>query len=163
LGYLAPHPVYPAILGGVFALKKLSAETTIAIYPGKISTIFEIENGEREYSVFMKKDTYLVGKHRDISVMHAQHFAPKNISILGPFINTTNLHKYKNATLKVNHIASTVSICAKRDIYPGEEILISYGKDFLIRHDIQLEPLGPVLDPSTLSTIWDRVMLLLSK
>ena len=125
--------------------------------------VFEIEKGKREYSVYMKRDTYLVGKQMDISVMHAQHFAPKNISVLGPFINTTNLHKYKNARLRVNHKASSVSICANGDNLSRRRntILISYGKDFVVKNDIQLKTLCPVFDPSILINIWHRVSRLL--
>ena len=117
---------------GLFAKEFIPAGTFIVQYKGKITTWKEVDDNDGNNGYI-----YYVRRHHVID-------ASRRRSALARYANDARgLKRVKGITNNAvyDEVGLKVYIKAKKDIYPGQEILVEYGKEYwgVIRHNIKVE------------------------
>ena len=106
---------------GLFALKKIAEGTKFCRYKGKLLT--QRPNRPGKYTVEGPAGMFLRGDRT---------------SSYGPYANDRMIDHLANA--KIVWEGSQAYLCATQDIFPGEEVYVSYGDDYWRMHCEHLPP-----------------------
>jgi uncharacterized protein len=117
---------------GLFAKEFIPSGTFIVEYKGKITTWKEVDDndGNNGYIYYVRRHHVIDASRRRTALARYANDARGLKRVKG----ITNNAVYDEVGLKVY-------IKAKKDIYPGQEILVEYGKEYwgVIRHNIKVE------------------------